>query len=68
LDSHCKTIEAIPAKVPDLAITIAIVTSPLATEQREKEKRQLNLIIHNVPESKSSDPLAIKKEDTDFVQ
>jgi len=68
LDSHCKTIEAIPAKVPDLATTIASVTSSLATEQREKEKRQLNLILHNVPESKSSDPLTRKKEDTDFVQ
>jgi len=68
LDSHCKTIEAIPVKVPDLATTIASVTSSLTIEQREKEKRQLNLIIHNVPESKSSDPLTKKKEDTDFVQ
>ena len=68
LDSHCKTIEAIPAKVPDLATTIASVTSSLATEQIEKEKRQLNLIFHNVPESKSSDPNTRKKKDTDFVQ
>ena len=66
--SHCKTIEAIPPKVLDLATTMASVTSSLATEQREKEKRQLNLIIHNAPKSESTDPNTRKKEDTDFVQ
>ena len=33
-----KTIELIPAKVPDLATTTASVTLSLATEQREKDK------------------------------
>jgi len=55
------------AIVSDLVTTIASVTSSLAIEQREKEKRQLNFIIHNVPVSKSSHPLTRKKEDTDFV-
>ena len=58
----------LPAKFPDLATTVASVTSSLATEQREKEKRQLNLIIYNVPESESTYPNTRKKEDTDFVQ
>ena len=39
IDSHSKTVEAIPAKVLNPATTIASVTSSLATEQREKEKR-----------------------------
>jgi len=49
------------AIVPNLTTTIASVTSSLAIEQREKEKRQLNLIIHNVPESKSSHSLTRKR-------
>lgn len=68
LDSHCKAIETIPTNVPDLANTIVNVTSTLATEQRERERRQLNVILHNVPESKSSDPNIRKKEDIDFVK
>jgi len=58
----------IPINVPDLANTIVNVTSTLATEQRERERRQLNVILHNVPESKSSDPNIRKKEDIDFVK
>ena len=57
-----------PTNVPDLATTIVNVTSSLAIEQREKERRQLNLILHNAPESKSSDPNTRKKEDIDFTQ
>ena len=56
-----------PTKVPDLATTIVSVTSSLATEQREREWHQLSLILHNVSESKSSDPNARKKEDIDFA-
>ena len=56
LDSHRKTIEAMPTNVPDLATTIVNVTSSLAAEQRERERCQLNLILHNAPESKSSEP------------
>jgi len=63
LDSHCKAIEMIPANVPDLVTTIINLTSTLATEQRERH--QLNVILHNVPESKSSDPNTRKKEDID---
>jgi len=68
LDSHRKTIEAMPRNVPDLATTIVNVTSSLATEQRERERRQLNLILHNAPESKSPEPSTRKKDDIDFAQ
>ena len=68
LDNHYKTIEAMPSSVPDLTTTIVNVTSSLATEQRERERRQLNLILHNAPESKSADPHIIrKKDDIDFA-
>jgi len=68
LDGHCKTIKALPTNVPDLVTAVASVTSSLATEQREREKCQLDLIINNVPESTTTDPKVRKKEDTDFVQ
>ena len=68
LDGHCETIKGLPANVPDLTTTVTSVTSSLATEQREREKRWLNLILHNVPESKATDPQVRKKEDIDFVQ
>ena len=45
LDSHCKAIEAMPTKFPDLATTIVNVTSSLAMEQRERERHQLSLIL-----------------------
>ena len=63
-----KQLKALPTNVPDLTTTVASVTSSLTTEQREREKRQLNLILHNVPESKATDPQVRKKEDIDFVQ
>ena len=56
-----------PANTPDLATTIANVTLFLSTEQKERENRQFNLILHNVPESKATDPNIRKKEGTDFV-
>ena len=68
MDAHRKSIEAIPPNAPDLATTIANVMSSLAAEQREMDKRLCILILHNVPESKSTDPQARKKEDTDFLQ
>ena len=66
LDSHRKTIKATPTNVPDLGTTIVNATSSLAAEQRERER--LNLILHNAPESKSSEPNIRKKEDIDFAQ
>ena len=68
LDGHCETIKGLPANVPDLTTTVASVTSSLATEQREREKCQLNLILRNAPESKATDPQVRKKEDIDFAQ
>ena len=43
LDTHRKSIEAIPPNAPDLATTIANVTSSLAAEQRERDKRECKL-------------------------
>ena len=68
LDTYRKSIEAIPPNALDLATTIANVMSSLAAEQRERDKQQCNLILHNAPESKSTDPQARKKEDVDFLQ
>ena len=36
-------------------------------EEKEKAKRRLNIIIHNIPESASEDGNTRKKHDTDFV-
>ena len=36
-------------------------------KEREKAKRRLNVIIHNIPESVSEDSNTRKKHDTDFV-
>ena len=36
-------------------------------EEKQKAKRHLNLIIHNVPESPSEDGLTRKDHDDDFV-
>ena len=33
------------------------------SEQKEKEKRQLNLILHNIEESKEEDPQTRKRDD-----
>ena len=37
------------------------------TEQREKEKRQTNLIFHNIPESASKEPQTRKQHDIDEI-
>ena len=52
-----------PANIPDpdLAATIANVTSSLVMEQRERKNRQINLILHNVSESKSTDLILERK-------
>jgi len=56
-----------PTNVPDLAATIVNVTSSLTIEWRERERHQLNLILHNALESKSSEPNIRKREDVDFA-
>ena len=39
------------------------ITSSLANEQKEREKRKLNVIVYNVPESEASTGLERKEED-----
>ena len=43
--------------------SVAHITVSLATEQKEKEKRQLNIIVHNIEESAASDGASRKKDD-----
>ena len=43
------------------------VVASFINEEKEKAKRRLNLMIHNVPESPSEDGLTRKKHDVDFV-
>jgi len=43
--------------------SVAHIAVTLAAEQKEKEKRGLNLIIHNVEESKAADGATRKKDD-----
>ena len=39
----------------------------IAAEQKEKEKRQLKLILHNIEESTEEEPLNRKKDDINKV-
>ena len=43
--------------------SIATMTASLMSEEKEKEKRKLNIIIHNLPESTLEDAQARKQED-----
>ena len=43
--------------------SVAHLTSSIIFEQKEKEKRQLNLILHNIEESKEEDPQTRKRDD-----
>ena len=43
------------------------MVATLLNEEKEKEKRRLNIIVHNVPESSSEESLTKKNEDTEFV-
>ena len=47
------TSEAIPAKSPSGPIIIADTVFTALNEEKDREKRQLNLIIHNLAESNS---------------
>ena len=51
--------------LPDNSIQDMVAT--LLNEEKEKEKRRLNIIVHNVPESSSEESLTRKNEDTEFV-
>jgi len=74
IDKHQKTFAEVladhPADVPMQSAppslsedSVAHITVSLATEQKEKEKRQLNIIVHNVEESSATDGVSRKKDD-----
>jgi len=52
-----------PCQIPLSVKSIASMTASIISEEKEKEKCKLNLIIHNYPESTSTDSQARKKED-----
>ena len=43
------------------------IASTIVKEQREKEKRQTNLIFHNIPESASKEPQTMKQHDINVI-
>ena len=43
--------------------SVAQITFSLVAEQKEKEKRQLNIIMHNLEESSAPDGLTRKQDD-----
>ena len=43
--------------------SVASIAATLVNEEREKERRQLNLVLHNIEESSSSDGAVRKSED-----
>ena len=64
LNDHTTKLSKVPTSVnavsPDSAEQIAV---SLLSEQKEKEKRQLNVIIHKLEESTANDGLSRKQED-----
>ena len=47
--------------------SIASMTAAIISEEKEREKRKLNLIVHNLPESTSAEASIRKNEDTQNV-
>jgi len=47
--------------------SVASLTTSLFNEQKEREKRELNLVIHNLPESTATESAARKKADIQKV-
>ena len=61
------TRESAPSNKPSTNNNIQEVVAMFINEEKQKAKRHLNLIIHNVPESPSEDGLTRKDHDDDFV-
>jgi len=63
-DAHPQTQAQAPSNLNNLsAESIATMTASLMSEEKEKEKRKLNVIIHNFPESTLEDAQARKQDD-----
>ena len=46
-----------------LSESVVSLTTSLVAEQKEREKRELNLVLHNIPEPTVSDSSTRKQED-----
>ena len=57
-----------PCQTPLSVESIASMTASIVSEEKEKEKRKLNLIVHNYPEPMSTDPQARKKKDIENIR
>ena len=53
---------------PSIEATINSTVTTLLAEEKEKEKRKLNLILHQIPESTSEAALERKAHDADHVK
>ena len=58
---------SIPSSVANDSTNISSIVSTFLNEEKERAKRRLNLIIHNVKESTSEDGPTRKKHDIDTV-
>ena len=47
--------------------SVASLTTSLFNEQKEREKRELNLVVHNLPESNASESAVRKRDDIQKV-
>jgi len=52
---------------PDSSNQMQSMINSFITEEKEKAKQRLNLIVHNVAESMNKDGLIRKKHDIDFI-
>ena len=53
---------------PPLSVeSIASMAASIVSEEKEKEKRKMNIIVHNYPEPSASEPQARKKEDIESI-
>ena len=56
-----------PQAATDSRTEVTAMVTSYINEEKEKAKRRLNLIVHNIPESASDDGLTRKKHDIDFL-
>ena len=61
--SLAKASESANVSTPISAESVEHLTASLVTEQKEKEKRQLNVIVHKLDESAANDWPARKSDD-----
>jgi len=53
---------------PSLSVeSIALMTASIVSEEKEREKRKMNFIVHNYPDPSATEPEARKKEDIENI-